>query len=338
MTGHDIIVIGGSAGSLEVMRLVVEGLPTDLPAAVFVALHTAPQSPGLLPEIFKYRGPLPAAHAQDGEPIEPGRIYVAPPDHHLLLEAGRVRVTRGPKENRFRPAVDPLFRSAALAYGPRVVGVILSGWLNDGAAGLWAVKARGGLTIVQEPAEAFARSMPEAALRLTRVDYRLRGAEIAPTLVQLAFEPAADAGPFPVPGGLEFETRVAMEDKALLQGIAELGEPSLFACPECHGVLMRLKSGGGVRFRCHTGHADTADAFLAEMTELVEAALWNAIHAVEKSALLMDHMAEHAREGGMTELVPDYQRKAAEARARAELVRRAAMGHESLSEDNLRGS
>src|SRR5690348_15300508 len=151
MPGHDIIVVGGSARGLEGLLAIASGLPADLPAAVLVAIHTSPTSPGLLPEILARSGPLPAAQAADGEPVSPGRIYVAAPDHHLLLEPGRVRVTRGPKENRFRPAVDPLFRSAALAYGPRVVGVILSGGLDDGAAGLWAVKTRGGVAIVQDP-------------------------------------------------------------------------------------------------------------------------------------------------------------------------------------------
>lgn len=335
MAGHDIIVVGGSAGSLEVMNAIVGGLPADLPAAVFVALHTSPHSPGLVPEIFNHRGPLPASHARDGEPVMPGRIYVAPPDHHLLLEPGRVRVTRGPKENRFRPAVDPLFRSAALAYGPRVVGVILSGWLDDGAAGLWAVKVRGGTAVVQDPDGAFARSMPEAALRQVPVDCRLAVADIAPTLADLASLPAADPAAFPVPEGLEMETSVAMDDKALDRGVPAYGVPSPFACPECHGVLTRLKIGGGVRFRCHTGHSYTADALLAEMTELVEGALWNAVRAVQESSLLMEHMASHAREAGDAELAARYDGRAVEARDRAERVRRVVMEHEKLSADNL---
>jgi two-component system chemotaxis response regulator CheB len=335
MDGHDIIVVGGSAGALEALNVIVRGLPADLPASVFVALHTSPHSPGLIPEILNHRGPLRAAHPRDGERVTRGRIYVAPPDHHLLLEDGRVRVTRGPKENRFRPAVDPLFRSAALAYGPRVIGVILSGWLDDGAAGLWAVKVRGGMAVVQDPDEAFARSMPESALRRARVDHRLRVADIAPTLAELASLPAADAGAFPVPAELEIETRIAMEDKALNMGVTDIGEPSLFACPECHGVLMRLKAGGGARFRCHTGHAYTADALLAELTEVVEGTLWNAIRSVQESALLMEHMAAHAREAGQADLGALYDRKAAEARERAELVRRAMMGHETLSGEKL---
>ena len=335
MVGRDIIVIGGSAGGLEGVNAIVSMLPAEFPAAIFIVLHTSPHSPGLLPEIFNHRGLLPAAHAQDGEPVTPGRIYVAPPDLHLLLENGRVRVTRGPKENRSRPAVDPLFRSAALAYGPRVVGIVLSGWLDDGAAGLWAVKVRGGVAIIQDPEEAIARSMPEAARRQASVDYCLKVADIAPTLVELASGPAADEGAFLVPEDLEIETRIAMEDKALEWGVLDIGEPSPYACPECHGVLMRLKAGGGLRFRCHTGHSYTADALLAEMTELVEATLWSAIRSVQESSLLMEHIASHVRETGQSDLAALYSRKAAEARDRAELVRRAVMGHEKLSGDNL---
>src|SRR5262249_7731243 len=148
----------GVEGVIEIAR----SLPADIPAAVFVVIHTAPSSPGYLPGLLNGAGPLPAAAAQDGEEVKPGRGYVARPHHHLRLGAGRVRVTRGPKENRFRPAVDPLFRSAALAYGPRVVGVVLSGGLDDGAAGLWAVKTRGGVAVVQDPGEARYRSMPES--------------------------------------------------------------------------------------------------------------------------------------------------------------------------------
>lgn len=273
--------------------------------------------------------------AEDGEEIQPGRIYVARPDHHLLLEAGRVRVTRGPKENRFRPAVDPLFRSAALAYGPRVVGVVLSGGLDDGTAGLWAIKTRGGVAVVQDPDEARARSMPESAMRQSRVDHCVRLIEIAPILARLAIEPAADAKRFPMPEELEVETRIAMQDNALKAGLRELGEPSMFACPECHGVLLRMKVGGGLRFRCHTGHAYTADALLAELTESVEDALWNAIRSVEESSLLMEHIASHVEETGDGGLASLYKRKAADARGRAELVRRVVMEHETMSEETL---
>ena len=329
MAGHDIIVIGGSAGSLDAMRAIAYGMPAEFPAALFFVLHSSPYGQGLLPEVLGSRGKLPTAHARDGEPVTPGRIYVAPPDHHLMLEPGRVRVTRGPKENRFRPALDPLFRSAALAYGPRVVGVVLSGWLDDGAAGLWAIKARGGVAIVQDPDEAFARPMIENAMRQVSVDYRLRAADIAPTLVELASAQVVAAGEFPAPAELEVETKIAMGDKALGLGVLGLGDPSLVTCPECHNVLVRLRAGGGARFRCNNGHAYTADSLLAEMDEAVERSLWNAVRQVQENALLMEHIASHAREAGQADVAALFDRKGAEARRRGELVRRAVMNHDA---------
>jgi two-component system chemotaxis response regulator CheB len=336
MHNRDVIVIGGSAGGMDALIRIVRDLPADLPAAVFVVIHTAPYTPSRLPSILGRAGTLPAAHAQDGEPVTPGRIFVAPPDYHLILEPGRVRVAHGPKENRFRPAIDPLFRSAALAYGPRVIGVVLSGLLDDGSAGLWAVKARGGVAIVQDPEDALFRPMPENAMRQTRIDHVLRIADIAPTLAGAAAERDGEPEMFPVPEGMEIETRIAMDDKAMQVGVVDLGEPSLFTCPECHGSLLRIKNGGGLRFRCHTGHAYTADALLAELTESIESVLWTAVRTVQESSLLMGHIAEHVRQSGQqSDLAAKYDRKAADAMRRSELVRDALVGLETLSNEKL---
>jgi two-component system chemotaxis response regulator CheB len=190
LPGHDIIVIGASSGGIESLIEVVAGLPQDLSAAIFVVLHVSPQSKSELPAILSRAGPLPAAHAKDDETIAPGRIYVAPPDLHLLLNSERVRLVRGPKENNTRPAVDPLFRSAALAFGPRVVGVVLSGSLDDGTAGLIAVKKRGGVAIVQDPADAVFPDMPRNAMEAVDVDHCLPKSEIAAVLARLSREPA----------------------------------------------------------------------------------------------------------------------------------------------------
>src|SRR3954470_2925577 len=186
MPSHDIIVIGASAGGVETLKALVRGLPAELPAAVFVVLHVAPGGPGYLPQILAKAGPLPASFPEDGEAIANGRIYVAPPDHHLLLEPGRVRVVRGPKENRHRPAADPLFRSAAWAYGPRVIGVVLSGTLDDGAAGLWAIKSCGGVAIVQDPEDALFDEMPASALASVDADHVAPLEELPLILAELA--------------------------------------------------------------------------------------------------------------------------------------------------------
>jgi two-component system chemotaxis response regulator CheB len=319
----DIIVVGASVGGIEALRTIAGGLPKEFPASVFVVLHVAPQSPGILAEILDRAGMIPAANASDRERIKPGRIYVAPPDQHLIIEPNRVRLTRGPKENRFRPAVDPLFRSAAQVYGPRVVGVILTGYLDDGAAGMLAVKQLGGTCVVQDPQDALAPSMPASAMQQVKVDYCLSIEEIAPLLVRLTSTQAEEEGAYEVPEELDIEVRIAKEDTAIDAGVLKLGEPSNYACPECHGVLLQLKDAGRLRFRCHTGHAYSVDSLLAEITENVEDSLWNAIRSMEESALLMKHLAEHLRGGDNGNTAEQFARKAQEAQRRADLVRRA---------------
>src|SRR6266567_3004073 len=222
MPGHDIIVVGASAGGVEALVTLARSLKRNLQAAVFVVLHIPAQSPSLLPEILSRAGPLKAVQATDDMQIEQGHIYVAPPDHHMLMELGKVCVVRGPKENRHRPAIDPLFRSAALSYGPRVVGIILTGSLDDGTAGLLAVKRRGGIAIVQDPDEAFYSSMPLSALENVEVDYTLPLASIGPLLGELAKEPTQEEGGYPVSEDMEEETKLTEIDSAIIH-IVEAG-------------------------------------------------------------------------------------------------------------------
>jgi two-component system, chemotaxis family, protein-glutamate methylesterase/glutaminase len=337
MPGKDIIVVGTSSGGIEALQQIARGLPRDFGGSLFVVLHTSPESPGFLPQILESAGPVPATNAADGERIRPGRIYVAPPDYHLLVEPGRVRVAKGPKENRFRPAIDPLFRSAAQTYGPRVVGVVLTGNLDDGAAGLWAVKRLGGTSVVQDPEDALFPSMPRNAMRLAKVDHCVPLAGVAPLLVELAGARVAEEGARDVPEEMEIEVKIAMEDNALGAGITRLGEPSIYACPDCHGVLLQVKEGGHVRFRCHTGHAYSPDSLLAEITETVEDSLWSSIRAIEETIMLLRQMAEHVKEshadGAEAELLTA---RAQEAQRRADLVRQAVMSHEELSEGKIR--
>jgi two-component system chemotaxis response regulator CheB len=330
MPGKDIVVIGASAGGIDAIRKIVAGLPPDFPGSLFVVLHTAPDAPGILDVVFGSAGPLPAIMAENGERIRPGRIYVAPPDHHLIIEPGKVRLTRGPKENRFRPAVDPLFRSAAQTYGPRVVGIILSGGLDDGTSGLWTVKQLGGTAIVQDPHEAPAPSMPQSAMSHVRVDHVLRVNEIAPLLARLAVTSAdAQEGDRPMPKDVEIEVNIAREDEAKEAGVLRLGEPSKYACPECHGVLLQVKDNIPPRFRCHTGHAYTMESLLSEMDEAIDDALWNTIRALDERVMLMRQAAEHLREvhGDGAAL----QKKVEEAQRRADLVRQAV-----LTEDRVK--
>ena len=336
MPRKDIIVVGTSSGGIEALRILARGLPKDLQASIFVVLHTSPDSPAMLPYILERAGPLPASNAVNSEQIQPGRIYVAPPDRHLLLERGHVRITQGPKENRFRPAVDTLFRSAAYVYGPRVIGVILTGDLDDGTAGLWAIKYRGGMAIVQDPEDALFPSMPRSAMENVEVDYCLPIAEIAPLLVRLTKEETAEEGEYPMSEEMGIEVKIAREDQALEAGVQKLGEPSSYACPECHGVLLQLKEGGHIRFRCHTGHAYSVNSLLSETTEAVEDSLWAAIRSIEESVLLMRHIAQHMSDNNHGHAAELFLQKTQEAQRRADLVRKAVMDHEKLSEDKMR--
>ena len=255
---------------------------------------------------------------------------MAPPDYHLLIEPNHVRVTRGPKENRFRPAVDPLFRSAAQIYGPRVVGVILSGYMDDGTAGLWTVKQLGGTAVVQDPTTALVPFMPRNAVTRVKVDYCLPVEEIAPLLVRLTTE--ASEGDYQVPKEVEIEVNIAKEQKALDAGVLQLGEPSNYACPECHGVLLQMKEGTLFRFRCHTGHAYSVESLLADITEKMDDALWNSIRAFEEGELFMRHMAEHLDHGENSPSAESFLERADDTKRRASLMRQAATnGREASS-------
>jgi two-component system, chemotaxis family, protein-glutamate methylesterase/glutaminase len=285
-----------------------------------------------LPDILSRSGKLEAKHPADGESIQKGKIYVAPPDRHLLLEAGRIRLAKGPKENRFRPAVDPLFRSAAYAYGARVVGVVLTGALDDGTAGLWAIKDRGGIAVVQDPAEAEQPSMPSSALNNVQIDYCLPISEIPPLLVTLTQQTVEQAGP-PVSKQLEIETKIALGADSAELDVTQLGKISEFTCPDCHGSLTKINNGSLQRFRCHTGHSFSNSTLLAEVTDSVEQALWNTIRAVEERIRLLKNLAQNASNLKQTELSSALSRELQQNEHRADVLRQIATRgtNESLS-------
>jgi two-component system, chemotaxis family, protein-glutamate methylesterase/glutaminase len=300
-----LVVIGGSAGSLEALNIIVSGLPAMFPATVLVVLHVSADSPGMLGTLLSRKGPLPAMGASDAEPLRSGHIYVARPDHHLTIEDGVIRVLRGPRENRHRPAIDPLFRTAAREYGPRVVGVILSGLMDDGSAGLFAVKQRKGIAIVQDPEDALWDEMPAQAIAYAKPDYILPVRAIAPALVELVYAAkgetaVAKKGPSSrksngrrrkkrdlsaALGGAEANETVAYPDEGE-------GAPSVFACPECHGVLWELKNGKMVRFRCRVGHSYGTESLTRELSMASESALWAAVRALEEKSAMQRRMAE----------------------------------------------
>lgn len=269
---HDIIVIGASAGGVEALQELALHLPAGLRAAVFVVVHFPPVASTRLPEILSRAGPIPAMLAWDGAPMEHGRILIAPPNHHLLLESNHVHLSAGPRENRHRPAINPLFRSAAQSYAERVVGVILSGVLDDGVAGLWEIKRHGGVAIAQHPSEARYPDMPLSALRDLDVDYNLRVREIGATLERLAAEP--------VPATQTEARRSAMESS-----------PTNLTCPECRGALEELRNGNLVEFRCRVGHLYSTQSVLTCHRDALERKLWAALVAMEEGAELADRFA-----------------------------------------------
>ena len=339
---RDIVVVGGSAGAIEAIKSMLAGLPRDLDAAVLVVVHIPPSSPARLDEILQRGCPLAVKWATGDEPLEQGRVYVAPPDHHLVVRADRVLLTHAPRENHSRPAIDPLFRSAALAYGPRVIGVVVSGRLDDGTAGLWAVKERGGIAIAQDPDDAAQADMPRNALAYTKADYVVTAAAIGPLLARLVGEPATTLVGT-APRALEMEVKIAMEANALEEGVLTLGPPTPYTCPECHGVLARVEQGGIPRFRCHTGHAFSLDSLLATVTEKVEETLWSALRAVEETVILLGEAAGAGHNGSNGGRVaasgdPRFLEKAREAKERAELIRQAVLRHQTLSLESIRAS
>jgi two-component system, chemotaxis family, protein-glutamate methylesterase/glutaminase len=289
-TRRSIVVIGGSEGSLVALQAIVERLPADLPASIFVTIHIASDAPNLLAEILDHAGALPARSPVGEEKIRPSVIYTAAPDFHLLIDKGRVKVSRGPRENRHRPAIDPMFRSAARAYGRDVMGVILSGQLDDGASGLMAIKMRGGLTLVQDPAQALCPQMPKSAIQYAHPHHVLPIPDIAAMLVELCNAPA-DAGAEEPPMSDDIETEARKADLENDAGTDQRGKPSGFACPECHGVLWELEESELLRFRCRVGHAYTADALTVGLSETAESALWVALRTLEEKAALLRRLA-----------------------------------------------
>lgn len=319
MATHDIVLIGASAGGVEAISAIVAGLPRDLRAAVLVVLHVS-RGRSVLPEILTRAGRLQAIHPADGERIEYGRVYVAPPDHHMTVEGDVIRITHGPSENGVRPAVDPLFRSAARAFGSRVVAIVATGSLDDGTAGMAAVKEAGGIAIVQDPGEAFAPSMPRSVMAAMPVDHILPLGEIAPMVVALVREealPVARRGPHVV--GMEPDR--ATEPLAL--GASDRpGEVSVFTCPECSGTLWESESSNILRFRCRVGHVYTQESMLAAQVDSVDRALWTALRALEERAALSRKLAERARSRQHRWVANAFEQRAIATESQAALVKR----------------
>jgi two-component system, chemotaxis family, protein-glutamate methylesterase/glutaminase len=323
MPVRDIVVIGGSAGAVEGILRIARALPAALAARVFLVIHVPPTAPSVLPRLLERSGPLRARHPRDGDATEPSIIYVAPPDHHLLVRSGAVGVVRGPRENGHRPAVDPLFRSACAAYGSRVIAVVLSGNLDDGSAGLRAVADSGGATVVQDPTDAVYPSMPQNALEM------VPDADVVPLdgipdrIVQLVGTPAPGAPPVkPKPTASRHAAidPVELEPRAS-EALSERGEASGFTCPECHGAIFEVDARGVPRYRCRVGHAYSDESLLAAQNGSLEAALWAALRALEEGGEMSRRLVERAEQRGASRAAQHFAREARTYAERARIVR-----------------
>jgi two-component system chemotaxis response regulator CheB len=334
---RDIIAVGASAGGVEALIRLVGGLPPDLPASVLVVIHLAADSRSALPSILSRSGALPAVHPEDGAPLLPGQIYVAPPDRHLLVEEDHVRIFRGPRENRHRPAVDPLFRSAARCCGSRVIGIVLTGSRDDGAAGLAAIKRAGGIAVVQDPKDAMVPSMPATALEHVDVDYCLPLRKIPDLLIRLCRREGAsptvndrETQEEPAMGPQERRTPLAGPQEVEMGPSTPSSEPwgaaTGVGCPECGGSLWEVREGSLLRYQCRVGHAYTADTLLRAQSDVLESALWAALNTLRESAALHHRLAHNALERGHHLTAERLETRGVEQEGHAEILRQLLTG------------
>ncbi|WP_448188022.1 chemotaxis protein CheB [Azospirillum sp. sgz301742] len=320
MDKQHILVIGASAGGVTALRRLFAGVPAGVSATVFVVQHVAASARSQLPQLLARAGWLPAFHPRDGEPVRPGWIHVAPPDRHLLVHDGMVLVRRGARENRTRPAIDPLFRSAAVAYGPRVIGVVLSGLLDDGAAGLRAVKRCGGVAVVQDPDDAEWPDMPRNALAHADVDHCVPLDVMPGLLARLLAEPAGPA--VAIPEDIVAEAGIPEKEfDTVPDDTNAVGRPSTLSCPDCGGNLSEIADGTLLRYRCKVGHAYSPEALAEAHNDAVERALWVALRTHEDRVILFERLAENARERGHGRVAESWASSAQEARQSVDLLR-----------------
>jgi two-component system chemotaxis response regulator CheB len=321
MSNRDLVVIGGSAGAVEPLKTILANLPADLPAAVVVVLHVPAMSTGIHATVAAHAGPLPVETASDGAELQHGQVYIAPPNHHLLISDGHLMLGDGPRENMVRPSIDPLFRSAAAVFGPRTIGVVLSGMLNDGASGLQAIKRCGGIALVQAPHDARARDMPLAALEATSVDLSAEAAHLAQAIRRHVTEAAPPPGP--VPDDIELEIEIAAGQQSGSRVTSKIAKPVTLTCPDCGGTLSEVNGRRPLRYRCQVGHAYTSKTLLNKQEAQVDEAMRIALRIIEERAELVARMGRDATELGRTSTAEMYARRAAEYRSQAEAIRNA---------------
>jgi len=331
MANRDILAIGTSAGGVDALRELVRNLPADLPASVLITIHLSRHHRSALDEVLGEAGQLPVRFAEDGLPLRRRQIYLAPPDRHLVVEDERLFLGAGPRENNSRPSIDVMLRSAALCCGGRTVGVVLTGTLDDGASGLWAVQRCGGLTVVQDPQDAAFPQMPRAALDRVGPDHVASLSQMPQLLSQLVHQPRGET--LPAPESVRYEAGIAQKGGLAMDEMDRIARRSVLACPDCHGVMWEIDEGELVRYRCHVGHTYTAELMNLALDENLRRALGSAERALEERVALALKLQRRAEENGHTLMARDWALRLSEYEQEMHAVRTGIRRMESISAD-----
>jgi two-component system chemotaxis response regulator CheB len=328
MASRDIVAIGTSAGGVRALLYLAERFPPAMPATILVTIHLSSEYPTVLDEILSRAGPLAASFATDGDRLARGRIFIAPPGRHLIVDSDRLRLGVGPRENHARPAIDPMLRSTAVCCGPRSVGVVLTGTLGDGASGLWALNRCGGLTIVQDPSDAAFPEMPQNALDRVTPDHVVPLSSMPALLERLVHQPGGE--PAPVPGRLRCEVEIARTGRAAMEEMDRLGRRSVLACPDCHGVMWEIEEGDLLRFRCHVGHTYSADLMSLGLDESLRRAMASALRALEERVFLTRKLEKQAADGGSAAAAASWAARARDCEREMNVIRDAIQRMEQI--------
>jgi two-component system, chemotaxis family, protein-glutamate methylesterase/glutaminase len=322
MAHRDILAIGTSAGGFDALRFLAGEFAPDFEATVLVVIHLSSQFPSTLDAILTQAGPLPATFARDGEEPTKSHIYIAPPERHLLIENGQLRLGSGPRENHARPALDPLFRSVALSCGHRAIGAVLTGMLDDGAAGLQALKQCGGVTVVQDPSDAAFPGMPRSALTLSQPDHLVSLVSMPSLFEKLVRQPVGQSTS--LPAGIEYEVNIAKGGRGSMDAMDRIARRSVLACPDCHGIMWEIDEGGLVRYRCHVGHAYSAELMSLAIDENLIRALGSALRALDERVAVVKTLQKQASEAGRTRIAESWASKVLQLECEAKVIRDAA--------------
>ena len=319
MANRDLVAIGTSAGGVEALMSLARSLPGNFPASLLVTIHLSSRARSVLDELLSQRGPLKASFATEGEAVRKSRIYLAPPGRHLIVHGERLVLGNGPRENNSRPSIDPMLRSAAICCGSRTIGVILTGTLGDGASGLWAVKQAGGITVVQDPREAQFPEMPRTALRRTEPDHVVVLADVPRLLESLVHQPAGE--PQAIPDRIRLEVEIARKGHSTMQQMDRIGQRSVLTCPDCDGVMWEIDEGNLVRYRCHQGHAYTAEVMAVAMDESLRRALGSSLRTLEERIALIKKLHRQADEQDSALVAANWADKARDLEGEAKVIR-----------------